>query len=66
VQALVADIDNLEAALAALADPAVRARLAVRLRDSLTKLSGAPAADTEVIEAATDDDLFALIDGPAA
>jgi short-subunit dehydrogenase/acyl carrier protein len=63
VQALVADIDKLEAALSALADEETRARLAVRLKDSLARLSAAPAAE---LAEATDDDLFAMIDGPSA
>nr|WP_307804243.1 SDR family NAD(P)-dependent oxidoreductase [Micromonospora echinofusca] len=63
VQALVAEIDKLEAALAALADDSVRNRLAVRLKDSLAKLTAAPDAPAaEDLDEASDDDLFALID----
>jgi len=63
-QALVAEIDRLAASLSAIGDGDVRSRLANRLRTVAVGLTAtaAPAA-TGGLTGASDDDLFALIDG---
>jgi acyl carrier protein len=61
-QALVVEIDRLAASLAAVGDADVRFRLATRLRTVMGQLTG-PAGPGGQLTAATDDDLFALIDG---
>ncbi|MEJ2856223.1 MULTISPECIES: SDR family NAD(P)-dependent oxidoreductase [unclassified Saccharothrix] len=56
-----ADLDRLEESLADV-DEQSRTRLALRLREVLSKLGASDAPSTNDIESATDDEVFALID----